>query len=55
VSLEDITGMDVDHAVFPRSPGAQAIVLKAVTGLTIRDSAGLPEYTRPKQVASGTL
>jgi polygalacturonase len=55
VSLEDISGMDVDHAVFPHASGAPIIVLKAVTGLTIHDSVGLPQYDRPKQINAGTL
>jgi polygalacturonase len=53
--LEDVTGMDVDHAVFPHASGVKTLVLKDVTGLTIRNSAGLPDTSVSGTTSQGTL
>jgi len=55
VSLEDVSGVDIDHAVFSHAPGVKTVVLKNVTGLTIRDSGGLPDTKKAGTTSDGTL
>ena len=53
--LEDVSGVDVDHAVFPHAAGVPTFVLKDVTGLVIRGSNGLPETNRPEKISGESL
>jgi hypothetical protein len=55
VWLEDVSGMDVDHAVFPHAAGVKTFLLQDVTGLAIRNSSGLPDTIRQARVSSGGL
>jgi polygalacturonase len=55
VRLEDVTGMDIDHAVLPHSPGASTFDLNAVTGFIIHNSPGLPETSRTDTIVSEKL
>jgi len=55
VWLGDVSGVDVDHAVFPHAAGVPTFVLKDVGGLVIRDSSGLPETNRPERISGESL
>jgi hypothetical protein len=55
VRLEDVTGMDIDHAVLPHSAGAPTFDLNDVTGLVIHNSPGLPETNRAGKIAAERL
>jgi polygalacturonase len=55
VRLEDVTGVDVDHATLPHAAGVKTLVLEDVTGLAIRNSSGLPDTIRQAKVPRDDL
>ena len=53
--LGDVSGVDVDHAVFPHAAGVPTFVLRDVSGLVVRDSAGITETNRPEKISAESL
>jgi hypothetical protein len=51
VQLEDVADASFDHSKLPPSPGASALVLKNVTGVTLTNNPGLSDTKRTDPVA----
>jgi polygalacturonase len=55
IHLEDIDRAELEHVRAPHATDSATIVLKDVTGLTIRNSPGLPDSVRTEKISAEKL